>query len=55
MLIIVLLLGLAVFGLRGPYFAIGTLGVAVAAREIAEQLTLSEPEPVSRCRFYHAN
>ena len=30
-----LLLGLAVFGLRGPYFAIGTLGVAVAAREIA--------------------
>ncbi len=29
------LLGLAVFGLRGPYFAIGTLGVAVAAREIA--------------------
>ena len=35
MLGIVLLLGLAVFGLRGPYFAIGTLGVAVAAREIA--------------------
>jgi branched-chain amino acid transport system permease protein len=30
-----LLLGLAVFGLRGPYFAIGTLGVAVAAREVA--------------------
>ena len=28
-------LGYAVFGLRGPYFAIGTLGVAVAAREIA--------------------
>jgi len=25
-------LGYAVFGLRGPYFAIGTLGVAVAAR-----------------------
>src|SRR5210317_722981 len=30
-----LLLGFCVFGLRGPYFAIGTLGVAVAAREIA--------------------
>jgi branched-chain amino acid transport system permease protein len=29
-----LLLGLSVFGLRGPYFAIGTLGVAVAVREI---------------------
>ena len=29
------LLGLCVFGLRGPYFAIGTLGVAVAARQIA--------------------
>ena len=28
-------LGLALFGLRGPYFAIGTLGVAVAAREVA--------------------
>jgi len=30
-----LFLGIAVFGLRGPYFAIGTLGIAVAAREIA--------------------
>ena len=30
-----ILLGLTMFGLRGPYFAIGTLGVAVAAREIA--------------------
>ena len=26
---------MALFGLRGPYFAIGTLGVAVAAREVA--------------------
>ena len=32
---VALLLGLCVFGLRGPYFAIGTLGIAVAAREIA--------------------
>lgn len=32
--ILSLIIGLAVFGLRGPYFAIGTLGVAVAAREI---------------------
>jgi len=30
-----IMLGLTMFGLRGPYFAIGTLGVAVAAREIA--------------------
>jgi len=29
-----LLLGLAVFGLRGPYFAIGTLGCALAAAEL---------------------
>lgn len=28
------LVGLCVFGLRGPYFAIGTLGVAVAAAEL---------------------
>ncbi|MCH1377981.1 MAG: branched-chain amino acid ABC transporter permease [Alphaproteobacteria bacterium] len=32
---VALLLGICVFGLRGPYFAIGTLGIAVAAREIA--------------------
>ena len=32
---VALLLGFCVFGLRGPYFAIGTLGIAVAAREIA--------------------
>ena len=31
---VALLLGIFVFGLRGPYFAIGTLGIAVAAREI---------------------
>jgi len=30
-----LLLGTVVFGLRGPYFAIGTLGVAIAAGQIA--------------------
>ena len=29
------LLGVVVFGLRGPYFAIGTLGVAIAAGQIA--------------------
>ena len=29
------LLGTVVFGLRGPYFAIGTLGVAIAAGQIA--------------------
>ena len=29
------LLGAVVFGLRGPYFAIGTLGVAIAAGQIA--------------------
>lgn len=28
------LLGMAVFGLRGPYFAIGTLGIALAAAEL---------------------
>jgi branched-chain amino acid transport system permease protein len=28
-------LGAVVFGLRGPYFAIGTLGVAIAAGQIA--------------------
>jgi branched-chain amino acid transport system permease protein len=33
--VLAILLGLSMFGLRGPYFAIGTLGVAVAAREIA--------------------
>ena len=33
--VLAILLGLTMFGLRGPYFAIGTLGVAVAAREIA--------------------
>jgi branched-chain amino acid transport system permease protein len=32
--LLALVLGLVVFGLRGPYFAIGTLGVAVAMREI---------------------
>jgi branched-chain amino acid transport system permease protein len=30
-----LILGQIVFGLRGPYFAIGTLGVALSARELA--------------------
>lgn len=32
--VISLLLGFAVFGLRGPYFAIGTLGVAIAAGQL---------------------
>ncbi len=30
-----IVLGLVMFGLRGPYFAIGTLGVALAGRELA--------------------
>lgn len=30
-----ILLGRIVFGLRGPYFAIGTLGIALSARELA--------------------
>jgi branched-chain amino acid transport system permease protein len=33
--ILAILLGRVVFGLRGPYFAIGTLGIALAARELA--------------------
>src|SRR3546814_11545286 len=33
--ILALLLGRVVFGMRGPYFAIGTLGIALAARELA--------------------
>src|SRR3546814_7900928 len=32
--ILSLLLGRVVFGMRGPYFAIGTLGIALAAREL---------------------
>lgn len=32
--ILAILLGLVVFGLRGPYFAIGTLGIALSAREL---------------------
>ncbi|MGD1877109.1 MAG: branched-chain amino acid ABC transporter permease [Kiloniellaceae bacterium] len=33
--IFAVVLGRIVFGLRGPYFAIGTLGLALAARELA--------------------
>src|SRR3546814_10427904 len=33
--ILALLLGRVVFGMRGSYFAIGTLGIALAARELA--------------------
>ncbi|MPZ10219.1 MAG: branched-chain amino acid ABC transporter permease [Kiloniellaceae bacterium] len=33
--VLALLLGRIVFGLRGPYFAIGTLGIALSARELA--------------------
>ena len=33
--VLAVLLGWIVFGLRGPYFAIGTLGVALSARELA--------------------
>ena len=33
--VLALVLGRIVFGLRGPYFAIGTLGIALAARELA--------------------
>src|SRR3546814_18479633 len=33
--ILALLLGRVVFGMRGPYFAIRTLGIALAARELA--------------------
>jgi branched-chain amino acid transport system permease protein len=32
--ILAIILGWAVFGLRGPYFAIGTLGIALAAGEL---------------------
>ncbi len=32
--ILAVLFGLIVFGLRGPYFAIGTLGIAIAAGEL---------------------
>lgn len=32
--ILAIILGRIVFGLRGPYFAIGTLGMALAAREL---------------------
>ena len=32
--VLAVLFGLIVFGLRGPYFAIGTLGVAIAAGEV---------------------
>jgi len=31
-------IGLLIFGLRGPYFAIGTLGVAIAAGEIVSNI-----------------
>ena len=30
-----IVLGLVMFGMRGPYFAIGTLGIALAGRELA--------------------
>src|SRR3546814_15063862 len=33
--ILALLLGRVVFGMRGPYFAIATPGIALAARELA--------------------
>ncbi|NIA67132.1 branched-chain amino acid ABC transporter permease [Pelagibius litoralis] len=33
--VLAIVLGRIVFGLRGPYFAIGTLGLALAARELA--------------------
>ena len=33
--IFAIVLGRIVFGLRGPYFAIGTLGIALSARELA--------------------
>ncbi|MDH3228586.1 MAG: branched-chain amino acid ABC transporter permease [Alphaproteobacteria bacterium] len=32
--ILAIIIGLVVFGLRGPYFAIGTLGIALSAREL---------------------
>src|SRR3546814_5652644 len=35
--ILALLLGRVVFGMRGPYFAIGTLGIALAARELRSE------------------
>jgi branched-chain amino acid transport system permease protein len=34
-IVLALIIGQIVFGLRGPYFAIGTLGVALSARELA--------------------
>ena len=33
--VIAIIAGWIVFGLRGPYFAIGTLGIALSARELA--------------------
>jgi branched-chain amino acid transport system permease protein len=33
--VLAIILGRIFFGLRGPYFAIGTLGIALAARELA--------------------
>ena len=32
--VLAIVIGLVVFGLRGPYFAIGTLGIALSAREL---------------------
>ena len=58
------LLGLCFFGLRGPYFAIGTLGVALAAAELVGSIQylgggggISMPvfpgDPDLRARFYY--
>jgi branched-chain amino acid transport system permease protein len=59
-----ILLGLCFFGLRGPYFAIGTLGVALAAAELVGSIQylgggggISLPvfpgDPDFRARFYY--
>ena len=42
------------FGLRGPYFAIGTLGVAIAAGELVSNWDWSVVARASRYRFTRA-
>ena len=62
--VLALLLGQCVFGLRGPYFAIGTLGIALAAAELVSAWSyvgggggISMPvypgEPEVRSQFFY--
>ena len=63
--VLAVLFGWVVFGLRGPYFAIGTLGVALAAREFVAawdwvggasgiQLPVYPGEPDDRSLFFYS-